>query len=136
MHVLFVDDNPYICKVFAELTRSLGHQASVATTAAGALETAGRKNLDLVFLDVARGLTRGVQICLQLRYICPHAGMRIVSMSNSPNARALRAAALFDGFVPSRLPGLHSSYACPAATWPPTSKRATPAPQSLGSEPS
>jgi two-component system, OmpR family, response regulator RegX3 len=65
--VLFVEDEDSISQPFARALERAGFDATVAHTASSALELAGRRQPDLVLLDLGLPDGEGLDVCRELR---------------------------------------------------------------------
>jgi signal transduction histidine kinase len=71
LKILFVDDQPIICELVAELLRSDGHAVDLAGSGGLALEKCQRVNYDLVITDFAMPGMNGVQLAGVIRQFNP-----------------------------------------------------------------
>lgn len=71
LKILFVDDQPIICELVAELLRSDGHAVDIAGNGGLALEKCQQVNYDLVITDLAMPGMNGSQLASVLRQFNP-----------------------------------------------------------------
>ena len=71
LKILFVDDQPIICELVAELLRSDGHAVDIAGSGGLALEKCQRVNYDLVITDFAMPGMNGTQLAAVIRQLNP-----------------------------------------------------------------
>lgn len=70
-HILVVDDDQRICKVFAEFLSGEGHEPEIASSAGEALESIRINRPDFVLMDVRMPGTSGLEALEMIRQIDP-----------------------------------------------------------------
>ena len=70
-HILVVDDDERICKVFAEFLSGEGHEPEIASNAREALESVRAGRPDLVLMDVRMPGTNGLEALEMIREVDP-----------------------------------------------------------------
>jgi len=78
-HILVVDDDERICKVFAEFLSGEGHEPALASSAAEALESVRVSPPDLILMDIRMPGTNGLEALEMIRQIDPD--VRVVIMT-------------------------------------------------------
>lgn len=79
--ILVVDDDVETVGAFSRLLTLMGHQVSLATSAAGAMEEARRCRPDLIFLDIGMPGMDGWALAGLLRAEYGPDGVRIVAVT-------------------------------------------------------
>ena len=98
MKILVVDDEPLICEEFRDILEEDGHEVETAKGGPEALQMSGKKDYDLVFLDVLMPRMEGREVFEAMKKISK-APVAIMSGYLPPNKEreilALGAVACF-----------------------------------------
>jgi len=78
-HILVVDDDERICKVFAEFLSGEGHEPEIASNAGEALESVRAARPDLVLMDIRMPGTSGLEALEMIRQVDPDVNVVIMT---------------------------------------------------------
>lgn len=93
LDVLYVEDNPYGRVVMNTILNGLGHRADFAASVNSALEAIGRRDYDLVLMDVSLGTGDGIQATRRIRALPgPRGRVPIIGISGHDDAARTQAA--------------------------------------------
>jgi two-component system KDP operon response regulator KdpE len=95
LHVLVVDDEPALRKVFRTSLTANGFVIAEARTGEEAVEILPQQPFDLVLLDINMPGIGGVEACREIRALAPKIGILMVTVRDAENdmVRALEAGA-------------------------------------------
>ena len=79
IRIMIVDDDRDLAESLADLLKVFGYQVDIATNGKDALQRAQADDFDITFMDVRMPVMNGVDSCLAIKQIKPHA--RIVMMT-------------------------------------------------------
>jgi excisionase family DNA binding protein len=79
LHILVVDDDPAIGRLFTQSLERLGHKVTTSTNGVEALEFVARKRFDLILLDLLMPGIDGSELFVRIREIDKYVTMSIMT---------------------------------------------------------
>jgi CheY-like chemotaxis protein len=93
LNVLYVEDNPYGRVVMNTILTGLGHRADFVASGESALEAIGRRDYDLVLMDVSLGAGDGIEATRRIRALSgPRGRVPVIGISGHDDAARMQAA--------------------------------------------
>jgi len=104
LHVLVVDDEPALRKVFRTSLAASGFVIEEACSGEGAVDVLPQHPFDLVLLDINMPGIGGVEACREIRALAPKIGILMVTVGDAENdtVQAFEAGAADDVTKPVR----------------------------------